>query len=109
MAKYEIGDEVTLKGRLTGGRDQAGALHIELCVGGDTTAILPAHVWAFPDAFLTHTPKPRELKVGDAVGLEGAPENFRWQVLAVHDEWAWLVSENAGAYCSARKTQIVQR
>ena len=67
MTKYEVGDEVTLKGRISGHRDRAGGLHIELCVGGDPKVILPAHIWAFPDAFLTHTPKPRELKVGDMV------------------------------------------
>jgi hypothetical protein len=67
MTKYREGDEVTMRGHLTGGSSSSGSFHIELCVGGDPKAILPAHVWAFPDAFLTHTPKPRPFKVGDRV------------------------------------------
>ena len=102
MTEYKAGDEVTVRGWVK--HDTDSSFSIDVRFDSYETGL-----FLHEQEIVTHTPKPRELKVGDAVGLEGAPENFRWKVLAIHDEWAWLVSENAGAYCSARKTQIVQR
>jgi hypothetical protein len=105
MVKYKAGDEVTVRARA---RDVDHYPEVGLAFTNGKTPELTYALYLSETQITTHTPKPRELKVGDVVGLEGAPECFRWVVLALQDDWAWLRGEESRAYSSARKTQIVR-
>ena len=102
MTNYKAGDEVTVRGKIAQGARDSGRIHVlfDTLPWADVLAVRE-------DMIATHTPKPRELEVGDVVGLEGAPEHFRWTVIGLHGEWAWL-SSSKGAYASAKKIQIVR-
>ena len=106
MTKYKAGDEVTLSAKITTPEAAGfeGMMAIRLKSWGPDSAC----VWIRVDDITTHTPKPRELKVGDVVGLEGAPECFRWVVMALHDDCVWLRGEKSHDYSCVRKTQIVR-
>ena len=102
MTNYKAGDEVTVRGKVAHDANDPWCVRVlfDTLSWADGMAVRA-------DMIATHTPKPPELKVGDVVGLEGAPEHFRWTIIGLHGEWAWL-SSSEGAYASAKKIQIVR-
>ncbi len=102
MTNYKAGDEVTVRGKVALDANDPWCVRVLF----DTlSGVYRLGVRA--DTIATHTPKPLELSIGDVVGLEGAPEHFRWTIIGLHGEWAWL-SSSEGACASARKIQIVR-
>ena len=100
MTKYKKGDEVTVRARVQD-TDYLPTVGLTFTDGGLTAALYLSET-----QIATHTPKPRELEVGDVVGLEGAPL-FHRTIIGLHGEWAWL-SSGDGAYVSVKKIQIVR-
>ncbi len=86
MAEYHTHDEVTLKGVL--GCSNADGLWC-VFLDGELDGVKTS-VWVHPRQFVSHIPKPRELKVGEMVtwGVElvGWPLVFTGKEMSVVDQ-----------------------
>ena len=95
MTEYKTGDEVTVRGWVI-----KDSIDDPKCVDVGFNSLV-AGLRIHYSEIATHTPKPRELKVGDIVDIAWSAEGGRWTILAIHKDRAWLLSDFAGAHCTA--------
>lgn len=93
----KVGDRVAVWGTVTdmfGLSDRPANFNVRV----ETDAIIRVE----PHEIALHEPKPEEpIKVGDVVHVEGDADNFRWRVIAIDGDMAWVGC--GGAYVDRRR------
>jgi len=92
MAKYKVGDEVTVRGTVVRQMQHVGPI-VEFRRQNEFHSAIS---FAVPiEEIATHTPKPREFKVGDKVYAKHEWKGIAFTVIAVHGCKAWIM-DNGG-------------
>ena len=85
MAKYKVGDEVTVRGIVVGQMRRVGPI-VEF---GRQNEFHSAISFTVPiEEIATHTPKPREFMVGDKVRPRS--DGLTYELVGIRDEYAFL-------------------
>ena len=89
MPEYKVGDEVTLRGWISGPVTGDGDCSVDLEIG----EAFKRSAWIKPQAFLTHTPAAPKIKVGDQVQFKNSCMRMPSEqliVAALDGEHVWL-------------------
>jgi len=101
MAKYRVGDEVTVRGIVTGQSPHVGPI-VEFRRDNEFNSTIS---FAVPVEYIaTHTPKPREFKAGDEVRNVRMPD-VKYFIIATYGAWAW-VRDGAGWTAQIRFSEL---
>lgn len=89
MAKYQVGDEVTVKGIISETNIRNNGLRIEI-----KTSFGSYDIPLYEREIATHTPRPREFKPGDRVRIIYTNKNAILKVVCVDKGEAWLIEDD---------------